>query len=439
MTSTPDRVHIVGLGYVGLPLAVAFSKHLTVTGFDLDPTRVDELIRGHDRNGEVQLDSVGGDSLEYVTDPECLSDASFIIVAVPTPVDENNEPVLDHLESASRMVGHAFKSRSEGLQPPVVVYESTTFPGCTEEICGPAIGESSGLEPGVDFKLGYSPERTNFGDAEHTLQTVIKVVSGQDEETTSLIETVYGQIAISGTHRAPDIRTAEAAKVIENVQRDLNIALVNELAILFDRLGLSTSDVLDAASTKWNFSRYSPGLVGGHCIPVDPYYLTYKAEEAGFHPSLILAGRNTNEQIPGFIEEKLRSLLGGKGKHLTDCRVLIMGVAFKPNVSDIRNSKAITLAKLLAESGARIEVYDPLVDVNIMERMDLVPGGDPSEMNGRYDAIIVATGHDVFLDGSVDNYCEWFADSGVMIDIPGDFSPSLQDLMESRGDLYWRP
>lgn len=434
-TALPESVTIVGLGYVGLPLAVAFSRRLPVVGFDVDGKRVDGLARGVDRNREVRSEDLKNRNLTFTTDPSCLADASFLLVTVPTPVDENNEPDLGPLESASKIIGSQLARRRAGLPVPVIVYESTTYPGCTEEVCVPIIEGASGLKCGQGFKVGYSPERVNFGDAEHNLETVVKVVSGQDEASADLVEAVYRLICKAGTHRAPDIRTAEAAKVIENIQRDLNIALVNELAIIFDRLGLSTADVLAAARTKWNFVPFRPGLVGGHCIPVDPYYLTHRAIRAGYRPQVILAGRNLNEQMPDFIGEKVAALLERCGKPCQDATALVLGVAFKADITDVRNTKVPRLARRLEKCGALVRVHDPVVDPADVERLGLRYVADPFK-SGPYDAVIFATPHQELIALGAAKLSSLVRKPGVIIDVSG----ALKSADFQAPDItYWRP
>ncbi|MFQ5684971.1 MAG: nucleotide sugar dehydrogenase, partial [Candidatus Binatia bacterium] len=328
-----ESVAIVGLGYVGLSLASAFSKVLPTVAFDIDATRIRDLQNGLDRNGEFQPTTLNSPNLELTADPASLNKASFIIVAVPTPVDKAKRPDLGHLVEASRLVGQSLQSRYHPLpashpspysHPPIIVYESTVYPGCTEKVCIPVLEGASGLKAGQDFKVGYSPERINPGDPEHTLETVVKVVGSQDAETTEQMAQVYGLVVKAGVYKAPDIRTAEAAKVIENIQRDLNIALMNELALLFHRMGLDTHEVLRAARTKWNFLPFEPGLVGGHCIPVDPYYLTHKAQELGYyHPEVILAGRRINDSMGIYIAQETVRLLIQAGKVVRGAKVLV--------------------------------------------------------------------------------------------------------------------
>jgi UDP-N-acetyl-D-galactosamine dehydrogenase len=354
MTHHP-RIAVIGLGYVGLPVALALARRYPGTvGFDVDAAKVAELRRGHDRTGELDPAAFEGSGLRVTDDPADLGEADFFVVAVPTPVDASKRPDLSPLLAATRTVGGALRRGA------IVVYESTVYPGVTEEICGPLLAECSGLRCGVDFKLGYSPERINPGDREHTLDRVVKVVSAQDAEALEDVAAVYGSIVAAGVHRASSIKVAEACKVIENVQRDLNIALMNELAVIFDRLGIDTSEVLAASSTKWNFLRFTPGLVGGHCIGVDPYYLTTKAQELGITPQVILAGRRINDSMGEFVARNTIKALGRAGRRLHGARVAVLGLSFKEDVRDIRNSRVPDIVAELAEFGARALVHDPL-------------------------------------------------------------------------------
>ena len=420
----PKNVTVIGLGYVGLPLALAFSKELRTTGFDVDASRVDELSIGTDRNREVAESEITSSNLTFTADASCVADAAFIVVTVPTPVTEDHKPDLSMLESASMMIGSQLCERSEGLPVPIVVYESTTYPGCTEEFCGPIIERESGLKAGEGFFLGYSPERTNFGDPEHTLETVIKVVSGETPEVAKVVGYTYGLIAKAGTHMAPNIKTAEASKVIENVQRDLNIALFNELAMIFDRMDIRSSDVFDAASTKWNFHRYQPGLVGGHCIPVDPYYLTYAASKLGHDSKVILSGRSVNDSMPEFIAAKAGSLLRSQGIDPNSAAVLILGAAFKKDVVDIRNSKAIVLAERLATRFGSVRVYDPLIEGVEVERdgARFAMIDDPLDSGVKYDLIVLAVAHSEFVV-FVNRLEELLSHDGVVMDLTGTFTP----------------
>jgi len=348
-------VAVLGLGYVGLPLAVALSKHFSVIGFDINITRVAQLKENLDHSGEISTSELSAAPITFTAEPVSLKKASVIIVCVPTPVDKHNKPDLSYVESSSRVVG-------ENISPEtVVVYESTVYPGVTEDICIPIIEKVSGLKCGVGFKVGYSPERINPGDKEHSIHTVTKIVAGMDQESLDIIDSVYS--TITTTYRAPSIKVAEAAKVIENIQRDLNIALMNELAIIFDKMNINVHQVLDAAGTKWNFHRYHPGLVGGHCIGVDPYYLTYKAEGLGHHPDVILAGRRINDDMHKFYAQKVIRRLRKSGGN----SVLVLGLTFKPNVSDYRNSRVKHFIQELKDNHIKVYAYDPFLSREIVE------------------------------------------------------------------------
>ena len=429
-----ESVAVVGLGYVGLGLAVAFGRRLRTVGFDLDEERVSELSRKIDRNGELEPSMLAVPNLAFEANAEAIRDADAIVVAVPTPIDESHQPDCSFLVSASTIVGKEIALRRGADSKPIVIYESTVYPGCTEELCIPILEDESGLRAGIDFFVAYSPERTNFGDQSHGLNNVVKVVAGQDEATTDAVADLYGMIVEAGIHRAPNIRTAEAAKVIENVQRDVNIALMNELAMIFHRLDLDTSAVLDAASTKWNFMRYEPGLVGGHCIPVDPYYLSYKAQEVGHDAELILSGRKINESIPEFITTEIKSILKRSGRSLAEVRVLVLGIAFKPNIRDARNTKAADLGRKLAEAGAQVRVHDPLVAPETIARLGLDRVADPFSSGSRYEVLVLAVNHDVFLDRPVDDILELLDVSaepdklGMLVDVGGNLDLSEQQL-----------
>src|SRR5215831_19194233 len=329
-----EKIAVIGLGYVGLPVAIAFGRKLPTVGFDIRQRRVDELKRGHDDTLEVADEELASATkLEMTADPAKLSDCTFYIVALPTPIDNNNRPDLTPMISASKTIGPHLKKGD------VVVFESTVYPGVTEEVCGPILDEKSGLKNGTDYFLGYSPERINPGDKEHTFEKILKVVSGQTPETLDRVARAYGAVVTAGVHKAPSIKVAEAAKVIENTQRDLNIALMNELALIFDRMGIRTQDVLEAAGTKWNFLKFTPGLVGGHCIGVDPYYLTTKAEELGYLPEVILAGRRINNNMGAFVAARLVKMLIKQGFAVKGARVGVLGLTFKEDCNDLRNSK----------------------------------------------------------------------------------------------------
>jgi UDP-N-acetyl-D-galactosamine dehydrogenase len=351
-----ERIAVIGLGYVGLPVALGFARHFPTVGFDIDRTRVDELRSGHDRTREVPASELGATALEVSADPADLVGATMFVVTVPTPIDVFKQPDLEPVRKATETVGRALSRGG------VVVYESTVYPGVTEEVCGPILERVSGLRCGVDFTLGYSPERINPGDQEHRLDTIVKVVSGQDGPTLDRVALAYGRIVAAGIHRAPSIRVAEAAKVIENTQRDLNIALMNELALIFHRMGIRTSDVLAAARTKWNFLGFTPGLVGGHCIGVDPYYLTAKAESLGYHPEVILAGRRINDGMGGHVADRVAQALSRVGLLVRDARVGIVGLAFKEDVPDLRNSRVPDIVAGLRRYGIDPLLADPLAD-----------------------------------------------------------------------------
>ena len=431
--NTPASLVVIGLGYVGLPLALAFSREFPTSGFDIDTSRIEELLAGVDRNNEFTDSELMSSKLVLTKDPSCISDAEFIVVTVPTPVSQNHVPDLSMLRSASQLIGTRLRERTRNLPRPIIVFESTTYPGCTEEFCGPLIENVSGLESGVDFFLGYSPERTNFGDDTHTLEAVIKVVSGQTPEVTQTVRNTYSRIAKAGTHVAVNIKTAEASKVIENIQRDLNIALFNELAMIFDRMDIRSADVFDAAATKWNFHRYQPGLVGGHCIPVDPYYLTYASSKLGYDAHVVLAGRDVNERVAGFTANKVSVLTRSAALGSSKPSVLVLGMTFKPNVSDLRNSKALTLAKLLLEQNLAVQVYDPVAGEQFPEDIGLRLHEDPFISNKTYNAVILAVPHDVFM---IKKTCivDLVNPGGLLVDLPSILN---QSEIESTGKVYW--
>lgn len=355
--STRERmVAVVGLGYVGLPIAVAFGKRNPTIGFDINASKIEELRKGFDRTGEVSAEELKASRVQYTAEPSDLKKADFIIVAVPTPINEALQPDLKALRMSSELIG---KNLSPGT---IVVYESTVYPGVTEEVCLPILEKTSGLKSGVDFKVGYSPERINPGDKEHTLEKIVKVVSAQDEESLEIVARTYALVVKAGIHKASSIKVAEAAKVIENTQRDLNIALMNELALIFHRLGIDTKSVLDAAGTKWNFLKFFPGLVGGHCIGVDPYYLTAKAESVGYHPQVILAGRRINNGMGKFVAEQTMKRLTQLDRPVNDLRVAVLGLTFKENVPDLRNSRVPDIIRELEEYGVQVVVHDPLAE-----------------------------------------------------------------------------
>lgn len=385
------RVGVVGLGYVGLPVAAAFARKYPVVGFDINRQRIELLKKGIDTTGELSSDDLLGLNIDFTTDAMKLKDCNFIIVTVPTPIDHARRPDLSHLINASQMIA---ENMARGT---IVVYESTVYPGTTEEILIPTLERYSGYKSGEDFYVGYSPERINPGDKEHTFTKIVKVVSGQDENTLSVIADLYGSVVEAGIYRAPSIKVAEAAKVIENTQRDLNIALMNELAIIFDRLGIDTSDVLAAASTKWNFLPFKPGLVGGHFIGVDPYYLTYKAESIGYHPQVILAGRRINDSMGSYIATSLVKQMILQNITIQGSCVTILGVTFKENVPDIRNSKVIDIVRELKEYGIDVQLNDPLASsVQIKDEYGLELK-DLKEL-ALADAVILAVPHREYVE-----------------------------------------
>lgn len=350
------KVAVVGLGYVGLPIAVAFGKRGAVVGFDINKVKIDELRKGFDRTGEVSEADLKSARIQFTSEPADLKAADFIIVAVPTPINEALQPDLTALRKSSELIGANLSPGS------IVVFESTVYPGATEEVCQPILEKTSGMKCGVDFKLGYSPERINPGDKEHTLERIVKVVSAQDAESLEIVANTYALVVKAGIHRASSIKVAEAAKVIENTQRDLNIALMNELALIFNRLGIDTKSVLEAAGTKWNFLKFSPGLVGGHCIGVDPYYLTSKAESVGYHPQVILAGRRINNGMGKFVAEQTMKRLSQLNRPVNDLKVAVLGLTFKENVPDLRNSKVPDIIHELKEYGLQVLVHDPIAE-----------------------------------------------------------------------------
>lgn len=413
-----ERIAVVGLGYVGLPVALAFARKFPGTiGFDIDQSKVDALRRGIDGTGEVSEETLKASSLTITSDPEALAEATFFIVTVPTPVDAANRPDLTLLLRASETVGAALRPGA------VVVYESTVYPGVTQEVCGPALADASGLRQGTDFKLGYSPERINPGDTEHTLEKIVKVVSGEDEATLNRVADAYGAIIIAGIHRAPTIKVAEAAKVIENTQRDLNIALMNELALIFDRLDISTRDVLTAAGTKWNFLRFAPGLVGGHCIGVDPYYLTAKAQEVGYHPQVILAGRRINDGMGSFLAQRLVKLLIHADVPVKTARVAILGLTFKEDVPDLRNSRVPGIAGELRQFGIEALIHDPVADHGLAYHeygLQLSAWEDIRDL----DALIIAVGHRFYRELPCAQLLQGLRPGGVVMDVKSILDPA---------------
>ncbi|MCX6789506.1 MAG: nucleotide sugar dehydrogenase [Candidatus Gribaldobacteria bacterium] len=422
------KICVIGLGYVGLPLAIEFAKKgVAVYGFDVKESRVTELKAGHDSSDEVTDADLAVVKIEYSFDPGVIKKANFLVVAVPTPVDQAKKPDLSLVESASRVVG-------ENIQPgSVVVYESTVYPGVTEDICVPIIEKYSGLKCGVDWKIGYSPERMNPGDKEHSVDKIIKVVSGMDQESSDKIAQVYGLVCLAGVFKAANIKTAEAAKVIENIQRDLNIALINELALIFHRLGINTQEVLEAAGTKWNFHKYQPGLVGGHCLGVDPYYLTYRAEELGYRSEVILAGRHINESMADYVAELLIKGLVQASKKIKDAKVLILGLTFKENVRDTRNSKVRDIIKKLQEYGCDVYACDPLVEKEeAKNRFKVKYLANLSEAQNM-DGVILATLHNEFKTITLERLKIIMPEAPVLVDVKSFY---LKQKPQEKGFIY---
>lgn len=421
------RIAVIGLGYVGLPLALELAKKFPGTvGFDIHAAKVAELQRGVDRTREVSPDSLSATTLKMTCDLEDMRGADFFIVAVPTPVDDWKRPDLTPVIKASETIGKVIGKGS------IVVYESTVFPGVTEDICGPILEKGSGLRCGVDFKLGYSPERINPGDKVHTVDRIVKVVSGQDGESLRIIAGVYGAVIPAGIHEASSIKVAETAKVIENTQRDINIALMNELAIICEKVGIRTSDVLAAARTKWNFLPFSPGLVGGHCIGVDPYYLTTKAEELGYHPRVILAGRQINDDMGAYVAQKLVKLLIQQQIQVKKARVGILGLTFKEDVHDIRNSKVPDIIAELKQFSISPLIHDPMADEEETLKeygLHLSEFKDMQEL----DALIFAVNHRVFLDLGLDSIHACLKQTAVFVDVKSAFAPESF----SQNIAYW--
>lgn len=419
-SSKEKTIGVIGLGYVGLPIALELAKKFRVIGFDINQKRVDMMKNHVDPSNELPSSAFDGADIEFTADTEVLKQATFFIVAVPTPVDEHNVPDLKPLTGASNTIAKVVKKGD------YIVFESTVYPGCTEEDCVPIIEEKSGLKFKTDFKVGYSPERINPGDTLHTLTKITKIVSGCDEESLENIAAVYGSIIEPGVFKASSIKVAEAAKVIENTQRDLNIALMNELSQIFSLMNINTYDVLEAAGTKWNFLKFQPGLVGGHCIGVDPYYLTYKSNELGYKPQIILSGRSINDGMPNYIAKKVVQFLLGKGKNPTQCRALIMGATFKENVTDIRNSKVFNLFKELKDFHLEVEMVDALADAHEVEEEYHVKLSDAA--TGRYDVIIVAVSHDAYKSLDEDYFTNLATEGALLVDIKNMYKSKITRL-----------
>ena len=406
------RVVVIGLGYVGLPLAVALAKQFETVGLDVDLRRIAELEQGHDRTGEIDAERMAASTLTLTADPATCPPADFYIVTVPTPIDGQNRPDLRMVESASRTVAEMLPAAAAEGRAPVVVYESTVYPGVTEDICAPILSAGSGLTCGADFFLGYSPERINPGDREHTIDKITKVVSGQTPEVLDRVANLYNAITSGGVFRAASIKAAEAAKVIENAQRDINIAFMNEIAQIFSAMDLSVWDVLAAARTKWNFLPFAPGLVGGHCIGVDPYYLSHRAEELGMDPRVILAGRGVNDGMADWVAQQLHTARGGKAGS-----VLVLGLTFKENVPDLRNSKVADLIAALGKLGHAVTVHDPHADAaEAQHEYGLTLG----ELSGQHDLVLLAVPHREYLNMGADALRGHVAPGGLLADLKGD-------------------
>ncbi|HXG80287.1 MAG TPA: nucleotide sugar dehydrogenase [Sphingomicrobium sp.] len=421
-----ERIAVIGLGYVGLPLAVALARKFDTIGFDIDPERIAELRQGDDRTGEVLPDDLRSSALQLTSEPADLAGRTVFIVTVPTPIDHANRPDLSALLKACEIVGPALSPGS------IVAFESTVYPGLTEEVCGPALERASGLNCGSDFTLGYSPERINPGDRERTIDKIVKVVTGQDEPTLRRLSAIYGAIVDAGIHEAPSIKVAEAAKVIENTQRDVNIALMNEVAKICDLAGIRTADVLAAAGTKWNFLNFRPGLVGGHCIGVDPYYLTAKAEQLGYRPEVILSGRRINDGMGAHIAQKLIKLLAGHDVPPSRLRVGILGLTFKENVPDIRNSKVVDIHRELRSYGALPLVHDPLAQAEEL-RSEYGLEATGLESFRELHALVLAVPHRHYDELDASRLSSMLASGGVLIDVKSKVDPAAL-----REDIrYW--
>ena len=430
--SKEEKISLVGLGYVGMPIAVAFAKKVDVIGYDLNAKKIELYKSGVDPTLEVGDEAIKNTTVEFTCDETKLREAKFHIVAVPTPVNDDHTPDLTPVEGASRILGRNLTKGS------VVVFESTVYPGVTEDICVPILEKESGLKCGVDFKIGYSPERINPGDKVHRLETIVKIVSGMDAETLDIVAKVYELVVEAGVHRAESIKVGEAAKVIENSQRDINIAFMNELSIIFNKMGIDTKAVLEAAGTKWNFLKFFPGLVGGHCIGVDPYYLTYKAEQLGYHSQVILAGRRINDDMGKYVAENVVKKLIAAGKNVKDAKVAILGFTFKENCPDTRNTRVIDIINELAEYGITPAVADPVADAEEGKQhygIEFADIGTVKEM----DAVIIAVGHTEFMSFAMNDIDSFFANgdnSGkVLVDVKGVLD---RKTYTEAGYQYWR-
>lgn len=426
-----EKIALVGLGYVGMPIAVAFARKVGVIGYDLNSAKIDLYKNGIDPTNEVGDEVIKNTTVEFTSDENKLREARFYIVAVPTPVNDDHTPDLTPVEGASRILG---RNLSKGS---IVVFESTVYPGVTEDVCVPILEQESGLKCGVDFKIGYSPERINPGDKVHRLETITKIVSGMDEETLDVVAQVYELVVEAGVHRAESIKVAEAAKVIENSQRDINIAFMNELSIIFDKMDIDTKAVLEAAGTKWNFLKFSPGLVGGHCIGVDPYYLTYKAEQLGYHSQIILSGRRINDDMGKYVAESLVKKLIAADIPVKNAKVALLGFTFKENCPDTRNTKVIDIYNELGEYGIVPVVVDTTADADEAKRLYGISFGSLEDISGM-DAVIIAVAHDDFKQLSksdIDNFFSQTNDKKVLVDIKGLFD---KNQFATSDYIYWR-
>jgi UDP-N-acetyl-D-galactosamine dehydrogenase len=414
------KISVSGLGYVGLPLALEFAKYFPVIGFDIREDRIKMMKKGEDPSHELFPEEFMGKNIQFTADPNDLKEASFHIIAVPTPIDDHNLPDLTMLLNATSLVGKQLKRED------CVVFESTVYPGCTEEECIPLLEKESGLSCGKDFKVGFSPERINPGDREHTLIKIVKVVSGCDDEALEFISKTYEIIIEAGIHRAGSIKVAEAAKIIENTQRDINIAFMNELSIIFNRMNINTYEVLEAASTKWNFLKFSPGLVGGHCIGVDPYYLSYKARELGYHARIINSGRFVNDSMGAYIAKQTVKKIIAQKKNISEAKVLILGVTFKENVSDIRNSKVVDMINEFVSFGVKVDIIDPNAN---MQEVKKEFGFELKKKIGKgYDAIVLAVNHKEYRTLDEKYFTSIAADKAIFVDIKGTFRNKINQL-----------
>jgi len=417
------KLSVIGLGYVGLPIALEFARKMSVIGFDIKEDRVELMRQSIDPSDELEKEAFDGCDIKYTSNANDLKEASFHVVAVPTPINQHNLPDLTPLFGATRAVGKILKKGD------YVVFESTVYPGCTEEDCVPILEQESGLKFNQDFKIGFSPERINPGDKEHTLTKILKIVSGSDEESAQVIEDVYNSIITAGIHKASSIKVAEAAKIIENTQRDVNIALMNELSLIFDRMNINTFEVLEAAGTKWNFLKFFPGLVGGHCIGVDPYYLTYKANELGYHSKIITGGRFINDSMGAYVAKTVVKKMISDGNKINGAKVLIMGATFKENVSDIRNSKVADVVKELKSFSIDVDVVDP--HASSEELMYEYGYGLIDEIQDKYNAVIVAVNHLEYVNLDETYFKTIMVDNGVFVDVKGIYRGKINDL------TYW--